>query len=80
MAGALAAARIAVGVINPRQVREFARATGRLAKTDRLSMPNCLPVLARRLNLRFRPLEGRAGPGAGSAGDAAEPVGHHPEG
>ena len=36
MAGALAAAGIAVAVVNPRQVREFARATGRLAKTDRL--------------------------------------------
>ncbi len=36
VAGALAAAGIAVAVVNPRQVREFARATGRLAKTDRL--------------------------------------------
>src|SRR6202162_894604 len=36
VAGALAAAGIAVVVVNPRQVREFARATGRLAKTDRL--------------------------------------------
>ena len=32
VAGALAAAGIAVAVVNPRQVREFARATGRLAK------------------------------------------------
>ncbi len=36
VAGALAGAGIAVVVVNPRQVREFARATGRLAKTDRL--------------------------------------------
>src|SRR5215467_4066304 len=36
VAGALAAAGIAVAVVNPRQIREFARATGRLAKTDRL--------------------------------------------
>ena len=36
VAGALATAGIAVAVVNPRQVREFARATGRLAKTDRL--------------------------------------------
>jgi len=36
VAGALASAGIAVAVVNPRQVREFARATGRLAKTDRL--------------------------------------------
>ena len=32
---ALAAAELPVVVINPRQVRDFARATGRLAKTDR---------------------------------------------
>lgn len=36
VAAALAAAGLAVAVVNPRQVREFARATGRLAKTDRL--------------------------------------------
>lgn len=32
----LGAARLPVVVINPRQVRDFARATGRLAKTDRI--------------------------------------------
>lgn len=32
----LAAARLPVIVINPRQVRDFARATGQLAKTDRI--------------------------------------------
>jgi transposase len=32
----LAAAGLAVAVVNPRQVRAFARATGQLAKTDRL--------------------------------------------
>lgn len=36
LAGALAAANLPVAVINPRQVRAFARATGQLAKTDRL--------------------------------------------
>lgn len=35
-AAALAAAGLHVAVVNPRQVRDFARATGRLAKTDRL--------------------------------------------
>jgi transposase len=34
--GALAAAGLAVVVVNPRQVRDFARATGRLAKTDKI--------------------------------------------
>lgn len=33
---ALENARLQVAVVNPRQVRDFARATGRLAKTDRL--------------------------------------------
>jgi transposase len=33
---ALAAAGLAVAVVNPRQVRDFARATGTLAKTDRI--------------------------------------------
>lgn len=35
-AAALAAAGLYVAGVNPRQVRDFARATGRLAKTDRL--------------------------------------------
>lgn len=36
LAAALAAAQLPVVVVNPRQVRDFARATGRLAKTDAL--------------------------------------------
>ena len=32
----LAAAQIPTAVVNPRQVRDFAKASGRLAKTDRL--------------------------------------------
>jgi transposase len=36
LAGALAAAGLPVAVVNPRQVRDFARALGRLAKTDAL--------------------------------------------
>jgi transposase len=36
LASALAAAGLPVHVVNPRQVRDFARATGRLAKTDAL--------------------------------------------
>ena len=56
VAGALATAGIAVAVVNPRQVREFARATGRLAKTDRLDAQ----VLARfgeAVKLPVRPLK-----------------------
>jgi transposase len=36
LAAAIAASGIAVCVVNPRQTRDFARATGKLAKTDRL--------------------------------------------
>src|ERR1700730_486886 len=36
VASALAAAGIAVAIVNPRQVRDFARATGKLDKNDRL--------------------------------------------
>jgi len=36
VAAALAAAQLPLVVVNPRQIRDFARATGRLAKTDRL--------------------------------------------
>lgn len=36
LVGALATAGLPVVVINPRQVRDFARATGRLAKTDKI--------------------------------------------
>jgi transposase len=36
VATALVAGRLRVAVVNPRQVRDFAKATGRLAKTDRI--------------------------------------------
>lgn len=36
LASALAVAKLPVVVVNPKQVRDFAKATGRLAKTDRL--------------------------------------------
>ena len=36
LTAALAAGQLPVVVINPRQVRDFARSTGRLAKTDSL--------------------------------------------
>ena len=36
LVAALAAAALPVVVVNPRQVRDFAKATGRLAKTDTL--------------------------------------------
>jgi transposase len=36
VASAVAAARLPLAVVNPRQIRDFARATGKLAKTDRI--------------------------------------------
>src|SRR5690349_9823780 len=36
LASALMAAGVPVAVVNPRQVRDYAKATGRLAKTDRI--------------------------------------------
>ena len=39
LAAALAAAGLPVAVVNPRQVRAFARALGRLAKTDYVDGP-----------------------------------------
>ncbi len=36
LVAALALARVPTAVVNPRQVREFARSTGKLAKTDKL--------------------------------------------
>lgn len=33
---AIANAEIAIAVVNPRQIRDFARAAGKLAKTDRI--------------------------------------------
>ena len=51
VASALAAAGIPVVVANPRQVRNFARATGQLAKTDRLDA-RVLALFAERIRLR----------------------------
>ena len=52
---ALAAARLPVVVANPRQVRDFARATGQLAKTDQLDA-GLLALFAERVRPAPRPL------------------------
>jgi transposase len=52
---ALAAAGLAVVVANPRQVRNFARATGQLAKTDRLDA-RVLARFGERIQPEVRPL------------------------
>ena len=55
LVGALAAAGLPVVVINPRQAREFARATGRLAKTDAIDA-QVLAQLAEAVRPQLRPL------------------------
>ncbi len=75
VAAALAARGIAVAVVNPRQVRDFAKATGKLAKTDaldarsspgspRLSVPNPrAPRMPKRGNFRpSSPEDGSSSP------------------
>ncbi len=52
---ALAAAGLPVVVVDPRQVRDFAKATGQLAKTDRLDA-NILALFADRVPPTPRPL------------------------
>ena len=52
---ALAAARVAVVVANPRQVRDFARATGQLAKTDAIDA-DTLALFAERIRPEPRPV------------------------
>ena len=56
---ALAAAQMPVVVANPRQVRDFARATGQLAKTDRIDAET-LALFAERVRPTPRPLADEA--------------------
>jgi len=55
LAAALQAARLPVVIINPRQVRDFARATGALAKTDAIDA-RILAVFGVRVRPEIRPL------------------------
>jgi len=54
-AAALAAADVPVVVANPRQVRDFAKSTGQLAKTDRIDA-RILALFAERVRPAVRPL------------------------
>ncbi len=55
LAAALAAAGLPVAVVNPRQARDFAKATGRLAKNDPLDAA-CLAHFAEAIRPQPRPL------------------------
>ena len=56
VAAALAAAKLPVVVVNPRQSRDFAKATGQLAKTDRIDA-KLLAQFARAVRPPLRPLK-----------------------
>jgi transposase len=55
VAATLAAAALPVAVVNPRQIRDFARATGRLAKTDTLDA-HTIAVFAATVRPAARPV------------------------
>jgi transposase len=57
VAAALAGAGLPLAVVNPRQIRDFARATGRLAKTDRLDAA-AIALFAERIRPEPRPVPG----------------------
>ncbi len=67
----LAAAGLPVVVVNPRQIRDFARACGRLAKTDALDAA-VIALFAERVRPPLRPLPDEAPP-AGRVGGPAAP-------
>lgn len=55
VATALGAAKLPVAVVNPRQVRDFARSTGQLAKTDKIDAA-ILAAFAQAVQIEVRPL------------------------
>ncbi len=55
VAAALVAAAIPLAVVNPRQIRDFARATGKLAKTDALDAA-AIALFAERVRPEPRPV------------------------
>jgi transposase len=55
VAAALAGAGLPLAVVNPRQIRDFARATGRLAKTDALDA-QIIALFAERIRPEPRPI------------------------
>lgn len=59
VAAELAAAKLQVAVVNPRQVRQFAQATGQLAKSDRIDA-RILALFAERVRPEVRPLSSEA--------------------
>ena len=75
LVAALAVEALPVVVVNPRQVRDFARATGKLAKTDTLDAA-VLAHFGEAVRPPVRPLRDR-GPAAQLAGRSQAPAGDH---
>ena len=69
---ALAAEAVPVVVVNPRQVRDFARATGKLAKTDALDAA-VLAHFAEAVPTSRAPFAGRRDAGSQLAGSSQAP-------
>ena len=59
LVAALAAAGLPIAIVNPRQVRDFAKATGRLAKTDRIDA-SILAHFAEAVRPQVRPIPDEA--------------------
>jgi hypothetical protein len=77
LVAALAAAALPVVVVNPRQVRDFATATGQLAKTDRIAadiVARFADVVRPAGTARGTPNRRRRGAGARGAPHAAPPA------
>ena len=55
MAAAVVAAELPLAVVNPRQIRDFARATGQLAKTDALDA-KAIATFAEKIRPEVRPV------------------------
>ena len=73
---ALAIAHVPVTVVNPRQVRDFARAIGRLAKTDAIDAA-VLAQFADRVHPEVRPLADEAHQELVAVGHAASSAARH---
>lgn len=58
VATALSLKKLPVAVVNPRQVRDFAKATGRLAKTDKIDA-EVLALFGQQIRPEVRPLKDR---------------------
>ncbi len=76
LVSALAAAALPVVVVNPRQVPDFARATGKLAKTDALDGPSACPLRRGGASARA-PIAGCGHSGTQLPDDTAQPADDH---